>query len=78
MPRYIVTIPITGYASVEVEAASAKTAEDAAWEALEDDATAEEVRQNVEWEFTPHVTTGNVCHARLNDIEVELVKEPVR
>lgn len=66
----MVSIPITGFCAIEVEAANAKAAKDAAWQAIDDGAKGE-----VEWEYTETVTSGNVCHAMQNDVEVTRVRE---
>lgn len=71
MARYGVRIPITGYVFVEVEAEDEKAAEEAAWEKVNDGAFDEPD----EWEFNRQVVQGNVCHAMLNEIEVNLIKD---
>lgn len=62
--RFIVSIPITGAISCELEAESESDALAKAWDKYNDEG-AEPFE--VEWEATSHVTTGNVTHAFLND-----------
>lgn len=68
--KYIVSIPITGTCAVEVEASDRKSAIAAAWKAIDDGNKGE-----VEWEYTENVTTGNVCHAMQNSIEVTRLRD---
>ncbi len=68
--KYIVSIPITGFCAVEVEASNTKGAIAAAWKAIDDGTKGE-----VEWEYTEKVTSGNVCHAMQNDIEVTRLRD---
>ena len=70
MTKYIVSIPITGSCSFEVEAASTHGATVAAWAAVNAG-----TEGDVTWEYTEKVTTGNVCHAMQNEVEVTRVRE---
>lgn len=65
MPKFIVSVPITGAASFEVEAESEADAKELVWDAIDDGQDPEVV-----WEYTERVTTGNVSHAYLNEIDV--------
>jgi hypothetical protein len=69
--KYIVSVPLTGAIHVEVEAASAKEAEERAWDKINEHG---EKAGEVEWEFHEKVTEGNICHAFLDEIEVSRVK----
>lgn len=69
--KYIVSIPITGSVSYTVEAADKKSAIAAAWKAIDDGAPSDDET----WEFTETVTSGNVCHAMQNNIEVQRVRD---
>jgi hypothetical protein len=70
--KFMVAIPISGSISIAVEATDEKAAIEAAWGAYNDDgADAGEV----EWEAHEAITTGNVCHARPNSIQVTEHKE---
>lgn len=62
--KYGVSLPLTGYVYVEVEAKNEEEALDKAW----DKATLDDM---VEWEFTEHVCRGNILDTVLNDYEVE-------
>ncbi|MFA5054528.1 MAG: hypothetical protein WC565_10735 [Parcubacteria group bacterium] len=68
MSRYIVTMPLTGFVSLYVEAESPKAAISAFWE-----------NENIpempdEWDFCEHICQGNVCFAILPDVETQLVR----
>ena len=74
MKTFEVSIPITGVVHMTVECESAD--EDAVFMACmeqwdEDGCTADDIE---EWEFVPHVTTGNVTNAVLNDIDITEVQ----
>jgi hypothetical protein len=69
----MVTIPITGFFGIEVEAESKEEAIEEAWRKFHDGADPYEY---LEWEPVSSVTTGNVCHAMQNDIEVSFEKSP--
>ena len=64
--RYRVSIPIAGSVTVYVEATNKKEAVDTAWERIGD----EDV--DVEWEAHERICSGNVLHASMNDIEVDV------
>ena len=70
MKKYIVSIPIAGAIHIEVEAESEREAKEAAWAKVDDGDHGEDI----EWEFMESITNGNVCHAPLNDIEVNEIK----
>ena len=70
MAKFIVSIPIAGSATFEVEASDAKTAVEAAWKAVNDD-----IEPDVEWEYLESISSGYVCHAPLNEISVSRVRE---
>ncbi len=65
MSKYTVSIPIAGAVHIEVEAESTTKAIAAAWDVYND---LGEKAGDVEWEAMDHITTGNVCHAPLNDV----------
>lgn len=67
-----VSIPLAGAIHIEVEAASAKEAKAAAWDAFNEKS---ESAGELEWELMDHITTGNVCYAPFNDIEASKCKE---
>jgi hypothetical protein len=71
MPRYLVTMPITGTVCKEVEAESEDAAIDNFFELWGDDPSDED---STEWEFVEHVTTGNVFHGVQNDVCVDLLE----
>jgi hypothetical protein len=70
MKRYVVTIPLTGIVSVEVDAEDEEGAKEKAWE------------QNISidnietWELTNIICRGNVLDAVQNEIEVEEIEAP--
>lgn len=65
MKTYDVTLPISGYAIVQVEAENKEAAIDAAMDAVEMD-------DIEEWETHRHIVQGNVFYGKCNDVEVEL------
>lgn len=67
MKKFSVTVPIVGFAIVEVEAESAEAAETTALETVAMD-------EIEEWEGVRAVVTGNVFHGRVNTIETEELK----
>lgn len=67
--KWAVSIPFTGYVTVEVEAKDEKAAIAAAWES--DDLTVENAG---DVEFHRSVVEGNVCHAVMWEIEVREAK----
>jgi hypothetical protein len=69
--KYIVSIPIAGAIHIAVEANSEREAKEAAWKKVDDG----EAGEDIEWEFLDAITTGNVCHAPLNEILVDEVRE---
>jgi hypothetical protein len=71
MNKYIVSIPLVGSMHIEVEAESASAAKERAWDEFNEHG---EKAGEIEWELVEHVTTGNVLHAPLNDIEVNRSK----
>jgi hypothetical protein len=70
MKTYSVTMPITGVIHVEVQAESEEIALEAFWAEI-DTMSGEDINNSLEWEYCPHVTTGNVTHAMQNDVEIE-------
>jgi len=66
MKKYYVSIPFTGYCTVEVEAENKEEAIEKAWKSPNLD-----IRKAEEAEFHTCVADGNVCYARLNEIDVE-------
>ncbi len=68
--KYSVSIPITGFCAVEVEAENSESAIAAAWKAIDGGEVGE-----VEWEYTEKVTSGNVCHAMQHDVEVTRLRD---
>lgn len=72
MKKFIVTIPIAGSFSIEVEAENAKAAEQEAWTKIgEHKAGDVEEIGEVCWEYLRKICTGNVCHAPCHEISVE-------
>lgn len=69
MKRYSVSIPITGYVIVEIDAESEEAAIEAA---LDTEITSDLIE---EWETHRQVTRGNVCSAILNSAEAEEIGE---
>ena len=65
-------MPITGCITLEVEAESRAAAEEAFYDKVSDVSTED---LDMEWEFTPHVTTGNVTRAHTNDMYIEELKK---
>lgn len=65
MPKFYVSIPIAGSSTYEVEAENGKAAIKAAWAKVE---AGEE--GDITWEFFDEITSGNVLHAPLNEVEV--------
>lgn len=63
MKEFTIKIPLTGYVEIIVDAEDEDSAIDKAF----DMATLENVE---EWDLHRKVTSGNVCHAVLNEIEV--------
>ena len=74
MKTYFVKMPITGYATINVEAESKEDATNKffATANIHTDHNKSNVDEFV-FEYTPHVCRGNVCLAELSDIEVELI-----
>jgi hypothetical protein len=73
-------MPITGYVDLEVEAEDEKSAIAGFWDKLETtDPRAEpgepDAFDDIVWEFTEHVTRGNVFCGMENDVLVEDVKD---
>ena len=70
MKTYIVTVPIIGYAVVEVEAENEGEAAKKAMSGQRIQA------ENIEsWEAVEHIVEGNCFNGEVNDIEVEEVDE---
>lgn len=67
MKKYVVTVPIAGSYTVEVEAEDEDGAIEAAFEAQGE-------AEDVEWEALREICSGNVCHAPVWEVEVEEVK----
>jgi hypothetical protein len=67
MARYLVTMPVTGYVTMEVEAADTDAAIHAFW-----DSEVHPVQPDA-WEFTEHVVRGEVCTALQRDVQVRLL-----
>lgn len=68
--KWYVSVPFTGYTTVEVEADTRQDAIAAAWESP--DLT---IQKCDEAEFTDRVVKGNVTYAVMNEIEVSEVTE---
>ncbi len=68
MKKFLVQIPTTGCMAVEVDAEDEATAKEAAWEKINNEG--EDAGEH-QWEFRERITTGNVVHAMLNQVEVE-------
>lgn len=69
MATYSVTLPIAGYAIVEVEADSEEAAIDAA---LGSDVTMRDIE---EWSVLKAIVTGNILHTSPNDASAELIED---
>lgn len=74
MAKYMVSMPITGHVTIEVEAEDGDSAVDAFWvriEEIEDpfDTDSPDVLDLI-LDFVEHVAGGNVTNAELNDVEV--------
>jgi hypothetical protein len=65
MPRYLVTMPVTGYVTMEVEATDPDAAIHAFW-----DSDAQPSQPDA-WQFTEHVVRGNLCTALQRDVQVQ-------
>ncbi len=74
MSKYIVSIPLVGAMHFEVEAQSKSEAKERAWDAYNESGGDPNDIGDIEWELVERVVTGNVCHAPLNDIEVNKCK----
>lgn len=74
MKNYLVTMPMTGHVSLAVQAEDEQGAICAFWDRLETITDIDEEAEDIGWEYCEHVTEGNVTHAELNDVEVELLK----
>ena len=70
--RFNVAMPITGIVTLTVEAEDHESAIAAFWAAIE--SSDEPPKEELEWEYTPEVTSGNVCYAMQNSVEVDEVK----
>lgn len=68
MNKYLVQVPITGYAEIEVEAENKEEAVSRAMQNVTFDDVAE-------WEVHREVCKGNVCYALLGRVDVEEVEE---
>ena len=62
--KYGVTLPVTGYAYIEVEADNREEALDKAHMIVEID-------DIVEWSTCNHIIKGNIFNGELNDYEIE-------
>lgn len=69
MAKFLVTMPITGYVCIEVEAEDEKDAIERAYDS--------EVNFNniEEWDVHEHICEGNVFHGLMNDAEVQLIED---
>lgn len=65
MPRYLVTMPVTGYVTMEVEATDPDAAIHAFWD------SDSQPSQPDAWQFTEHVVRGNLCTALQRDVQVQ-------
>ena len=77
MPKYLVTLPIAGAISVEVEADDKTDAVEAAL-AVEWSVQLSECVENVEiieLETFRRIVTGNVCHAPYRELDVEPIED---
>ena len=70
--EFDVSMPITGRVTRRVKAQDAQSAEAAFWDSIDEKAPTED---EIEWEYTDHVTRGNVCNAMQNDVQVDEIKE---
>lgn len=68
--KYIVSIPITGTVSFEVEANGSQSAIDAAWKQIDAGKDGD-----VTWEFCDCIVEGNVFHGMQNEIETHAIRE---
>ncbi|XVJ70934.1 MAG: hypothetical protein HEQ39_15920 [Rhizobacter sp.] len=67
MARFLVTMPVTGFVSMEVEAADPDAAIHAFWD------SDLQPSQPDAWQFTEHVVRGNLCTALQRDVQVRLI-----
>lgn len=70
MKTYLVSIPITGRVSFEVQAEDDEAAERAAWDAIDDGEEGD-----VEWEYTKQIVRGNCFSGMQNEVEVSVVDD---
>lgn len=78
--EYNVTIPFTGYVSINVPDADADSEDDAqqkAWDILGDMSVDEQHEATCEFEYHDIVAEGNVYHGVLNEMSVDLEGPPV-
>lgn len=75
MSKFEVTLPFTGYACVQVEAEDEKSAINAAMEIASLTIRDSKDTSVGEWEFTAHVTRGNVTYALMNDASADLIED---
>lgn len=69
MTKWIVTVPITGYVTVTVEA---EDEEEAIEKAMECDVSTDDIEQ---WDMTDHIVQGNVFYGIQNEAEAEKVDD---
>ncbi len=68
MPKYIVSIPITGVVHVEVDADDKQSAIDLAFENMGDS-------EDIEWEGHEIVCDGNVFHGAHNELNIQKLED---
>lgn len=74
-PTLILSMPITGHVDIEIpipegvdiDDLDEEQAEALFWEHIDDHA--DQVDDTLTWEYTPRVTTGNVCHAEQHSLD---------
>ena len=68
--KFMVTVPITGHVTLEVDVDDESGALPAFYARAEEIKNFAEEAEEYVWEFTEEVTSGNVCHAETHSIEV--------
>lgn len=73
---YIVTIPIAGAAHIEVRAPRGKSKDELFELAVEkyNSASKRAQRDMLEWEWCDPISEGNVLHAPVNEMSIEVVE----
>ena len=75
MTKYLVTLPVAGFITVEVEAADKEEAIDAAMSNADWTVTAKGNTEAGEFDLFEHIVRGNVCNAPVVDVSVEKIDD---